>query len=129
MAYPPQGKSPRIFDDHHFPAQTALAASRHVGVLFFVMFFRCRDWRHRLDECARVLRTAATTDMGSAGMVIRAGLDSPVCDDGARGLVGLAKRAIEGRHRRNGCFHAAIDAQHALELVVFFLAFRRRRLC
>lgn len=75
-----------------------------------------------IDPSGELLRRLAAAGLGTAGMVIRAGVDCAVRDDGDIGVAGLAPRRMEQCAWGAGSVRAAVGVERVVELVVLCLA-------
>jgi len=105
-------------DPRSFQKIAMVRPSRLVGALLC----RSRAGRNCIDPGRQLLCAAAAAGMGAAGVVVRAGVDGAVRDDGAVGVVGVAPWAMGWRACGADTFPGAAGAQRAVELVVLCIA-------
>lgn len=105
-------------DPRSFQKIAMVRPSRLVGALLC----RSRAGRNCIDPGRQLLRGAATAGVGTVGVVVRAGVDGAVRDDGGVGLVGVAPWGMGWRACRADTFPGAAGAERAVELVVLCMA-------
>ncbi len=81
-----------------------------------------RAGRNGINPGGQLLRAAATSGVGAAGVVVRAGVDGVVRNDGGVGVVGVAPWGMGWCARGADTVRRAAGAQRAVELVVLCVA-------
>lgn len=80
-------------------------------------------WCDGIHRGGQLLCRTCASGMGAAGLVVRAGVDGFVRDDGSVGLVGVAPWGMDWCARGADTVRRAAGAQWAMELVVLCVAF------